>query len=109
MFPKKSGAVMYGAYWCPHCSHQKEVLGREAWSLISYSECSPKGFNSNAAVCIAKEKVDGFPTWKLKNGKKVRSGEMTLVELAKWSGYKGKIDESLENDVPMSGMSGSCR
>eukprot|EP00957_Ditylum_brightwellii_P061016 4631639-Ditylum_brightwellii.AAC.1 len=97
---------MYGAYWCPHCSHQKEILGREAFALIHYTECASKGFQSNAAMCL-QQKVDGFPTWKI--GNKVRSGEMPLVELAKWSGYRGKIEEELEGDVSMSGMSGSCR
>ena len=25
-----SGAVMYSAYWCPHCHEQKELFGKEA-------------------------------------------------------------------------------
>ena len=41
---KSRGSVMYGAYWCPHCQHQKELFGKEAWALIDYVECSPKGY-----------------------------------------------------------------
>lgn len=105
-FLKSSGAVMYGAYWCPHCSRQKELFGREAWSFIRYVECSPKGFNSDIALC-ATEGIDGFPTWKFGNGK-VGSGELKLDQIAKMSGYKGKFDGNAEAPLPSSG-SGSCR
>lgn len=105
-FLKSSGAVMYGAYWCPHCSRQKEMFGREAWSFIRYVECSPKGFNSDIALC-ATEGIDGFPTWKFGNGK-VGSGELKLDQIAKMSGYKGKFDGSAEAPLPSS-ESGSCR
>ena len=36
---QSSGAIMYGAFWCPHCSRQKELFGKEAWKYISYVEC----------------------------------------------------------------------
>uniref|UniRef100_A0A7S2EV16 Thioredoxin domain-containing protein n=1 Tax=Trieres chinensis TaxID=1514140 RepID=A0A7S2EV16_TRICV len=102
---RTTGAKMYGAYWCPHCSNQKEMFGREAWGLVNYVECSPKGYASEAVTCAAKG-VDGYPTWRFGNGK-VGSGEMTLEAIAKMSGYKGKIDGSLE--APLPSASGSCR
>ena len=65
------GAVMYGSYWCPHCSHQKELFGNEAWSTVSYVECSTKGFYYDANKLTAvKDKIEGFPTWHFPNDKK---------------------------------------
>ena len=100
-----SGASMYGAYWCPHCSRQKELFGKEAWKYISYTECAPKGYKSQYASCLSKE-VEGYPTWKFANGKE-QSGEMELVDIAKLSGYKKKFDASLETGVPPLG-GGEC-
>ena len=52
---------MYGAYWCPHCAHQKELFGAEAWSLIPYVECSLKGFYyDNSKVENIFSKIDKF-------------------------------------------------
>ena len=28
----KTGAKMYGAFWCGHCANQKEVFGKEAFT-----------------------------------------------------------------------------
>eukprot|EP00804_Cyclotella_cryptica_P012174 CCRYP_009854-RA/>CCRYP_009854-RA protein AED:0.21 eAED:0.21 QI:188/1/1/1/0/0/2/1115/217 len=63
---QSSGAKMYGSFWCPHCSRQKELFGREAWKLIDYVECSPKGYRSKYATCID-QGIDGYPTWKFGN------------------------------------------
>ena len=32
---REKGATMYAAYWCPHCSRQKELFGLEAWSIMN--------------------------------------------------------------------------
>jgi hypothetical protein len=103
---KKIGSTMYGAYWCPHCSHQKELFGREAWDLINYVECSTKGYNYDAAaVGNIKDKLTGFPTWKI--GKQFISGEMPLERLVAISGYKGSFDALLEGpDISSSGACG---
>ena len=107
---QSSGARMYGAFWCPHCSRQKELFGREAWKYIDYVECSPKGYRSKFATCID-QKVDGYPTWKFGNGKE-QGGEMELADIAKVSGYLAKksrsFDPSLEFGVPPLG-GGSCQ
>lgn len=31
-------AKMYGAYWCTHCFHQKELLGKQAMTKVKYVE-----------------------------------------------------------------------
>ena len=107
---KSNGVVMYGAYWCPHCQHQKELFGKEAWSLVNYVECSPKGyyFNKDEVGKVAK-KLDGFPTWKLGNvGGKSNfiSGEMPLERIAKLSNYEKEWDVVVEG--PEIGFSGTC-
>ena len=95
---QKRGAIMYGAFWCPHCARQKELFGREAWALIRYVECAAQGYNGQPALCATKQ-VDGFPTWNLGKGVVV-SGERPLSVLAKASQYPGVIDEQLEENVP---------
>lgn len=100
---------MYGAYWCPHCSHQKELFGNEAWSLVPYVECSTKGFyyDSNK-VANVKDKLQGFPTWYFpKKKKEWVSGEMPLERIVVLSGFKGDFDGSLEGPVESASL-GSC-
>lgn len=80
-----TNAKMYGAYWCPHCTDQKNKFG-EAKKLIPYVECDAKGENPQTALCQQKG-ITGFPTWEI-NGKML-SGERSLDELADASGYKG--------------------
>jgi hypothetical protein len=108
---------MYGAYWCPHCSHQKELFGNEAWSLIPYVECSTKGFYYDSSkVEKVKDKIDGFPTWhfpkngRVRNGKKEQwvSGEMPLERIVVLSGFKGDFDAALEGRDAAPFSSGSC-
>lgn len=103
---KKIGSKMYGAYWCPHCSHQKELFGREAWDIIDYVECSSKGYSYNEKeVTRIKDKITGFPTWKI--GSNWISGEMSLDRIVALSGYKGSFDPVLEG--PDVASSGACR
>lgn len=82
---KKVGAKMYGAYWCPHCSHQKEMFGA-AVRNINYIECDPRGENAKPKLC-ADAGVKGYPTWEI-NGK-TYVGVQSLEELAKASNFKG--------------------
>ena len=109
----KTGAVMYGSYWCPHCSHQKELFGAEAWSMVPYVECSIKGYYYDAKkVAAAKDKVEGFPTWRFPNSKSKSkewvSGEMPLERIALLSLFPGEFDVSLEGPE-VAGAVGSCR
>ncbi|MCP9809831.1 vitamin K epoxide reductase family protein [Cyanobium sp. HWJ4-Hawea] len=80
-----TGAVMYSAYWCPHCHEQKELFGREATAKLKVIECAADGQNSQKALCEAK-KIDGFPSWEI-NGK-LDSGVKPLAKLADLSGFK---------------------
>ncbi len=80
----KSGALFYGAYWCPHCQEQKERFGGAA-GLLPYVECDPKGERSQTERCRAAG-VKVFPTWVL--GAERREGVVPLDELARLSGYK---------------------
>jgi glutaredoxin len=101
----QAGAVMYGAYWCPHCARQKELFGREAFQYITYVECSPKGFGAQPTLCL-KQDVDGYPTW-IFGDKKVLGGERNLEELAKQVDAPFRPD--LEQNVPPPLGSSSCK
>ena len=98
---KEKGVTMYGAYWCPHCSRQKELFGAEAWAIMNYIECSPKGYEfKGQKVCKG---VDGYPTFKDKTGRVVNvSGERPLDFLAEQVRFSN-FDPSLEEELPAIG------
>ncbi len=82
-----SGAVMYSAYWCPHCHEQKELFGKEASARLKVIECAADGQNSQKALCDQK-RIEGFPTWEI-NGQ-LDSGVKSLDTLAQLSGFQGQ-------------------
>ena len=98
---KKKGVTMYGAYWCPHCSRQKELFGAEAWAIMDYVECSPKGYGfQGMKMCNG---VDGYPTFKDKKGRVMNvSGERPLDFLAQQVRFTN-FDPSLEEELPVIG------
>ena len=49
-----TGAVMYSAYWCPHCHEQKELFGKEASDKLKVVECAADGQNNQADLCRSK-------------------------------------------------------
>ena len=79
---KRQGAVVYGAWWCPHCNTQKELFGAEAIELLPYVECDKD--DAGRKRCQAAQ-IRGYPTWEL-NGQR-RLGVLSLEELEVWSGY----------------------
>ncbi|HYP03219.1 MAG TPA: vitamin K epoxide reductase family protein [Cyanobium sp.] len=81
-----TGAVMYSAYWCPHCHEQKELFGKQATAKLKVVECAPDGRNSQAALCESK-KIQAFPSWEIAG--RIDSGVKPLAKLAELSGYKG--------------------
>jgi len=83
-----TGAVMYSAYWCPHCHDQKELFGKEATAKLKIVECAPDGRDSQAALCATKN-IQGFPTWEIKG--QLDSGQKSLAQLAALSGFKGSL------------------
>lgn len=103
---RESGAVVYTAFWCPHCARQKELFGREAWKEVRNVECAPKGYNAQPGICLAKQ-VDGYPTMILGNGKRI-SGERSLSDIAREVGFNGFKDD-LETNVPPPLGSSACR
>jgi uncharacterized membrane protein/glutaredoxin len=82
-------ATMYGAYWCPHCYDQKQLLGQEAAKKINYIECAEDGVNPQPQAC-AEAGIRSYPTWEI-NGELV-PGVQTLEELANLTGYEGPSD-----------------
>ncbi|GAB4224804.1 MAG: vitamin K epoxide reductase family protein [Stanieria sp.] len=83
------GAKKYGAFWCPHCYEQKQLLGKEAFQEINYIECDPQGKNPQREACIAAG-IKSFPTWEIKG--KFYPGTQTPQQLAELSEYKGPMD-----------------
>ena len=83
-----TGAVMYTAYWCPHCHEQKELFGKEASAKLGLVECAADGQNSQKSLCDTKA-IEGFPTWEI-NGK-LDSGVKSLADLGRLSGYAGPV------------------
>jgi len=74
------GAVMYGAYWCPHCQNQKKAFGKKAFENVNYVECDPAGKDGNPELCRQKN-VSNFPTWIFQDGERME-GEIALRVLA---------------------------
>jgi thiol-disulfide isomerase/thioredoxin len=79
---KSSGALFYGAFWCPHCQEQKAEFGTSA-EYLPYVECS-KPDNSQTQICIDK-KITGYPTWIFKDGTTLE-GKQSLDTLAQKTG-----------------------
>ena len=78
-----TGVKLYGAYWCPHCTDQKQMFGKAAGQL-PYIECDARSAVGKPAVCAAAN-VRAFPTWDIA-GKRYE-GVLSLEELARLSGY----------------------
>jgi hypothetical protein len=82
----RSGAKMYGAFWCSACRQQEALFGAAAEQL-PIVECDPKGKNPQVAACT-KAKVNYYPTWEI-NGR-TYPGMFTLTELARMSNYQSE-------------------
>lgn len=80
---KDSGAVFYGAFWCPHCRDQKALFGRSAKNL-PYVECSTPDGNGQIQYCKDKD-IKGYPTWDFKDGSR-KSEVLSLNDLSSITG-----------------------
>ena len=70
---------MYGAWWCTHCYHQKQQLGKEAFKDdIEYIECARDGYDTQYSLCKEKN-VPGYPTWEIDG--QFFPGELSLDQL----------------------------
>lgn len=84
----KSGAKMYGAFWCPHCKEQKARFGASA-DRLPYVECSPNGQNAPQSSECASMGIQSYPTWII-NGKRIEE-VLDLKKLADATGFQGPI------------------
>jgi uncharacterized membrane protein/glutaredoxin len=81
---RETGAVMYGAHWCPHCSEQKALFG-DAAKDVPYVECAADAVNGRPDLC-EKAGVKVFPTWVV--GTERREGVQSLSALATLSKFE---------------------
>ena len=78
------GARFYGAWTCPACVRNIELLGKQSAGLVPYVECRmPKQRPLEAAAC-REAQVRAYPTWLLPDGQR-REGVQSLDELSSWS------------------------
>jgi hypothetical protein len=76
-------AKMYGAYWCPHCTEQKEEFGK-SFRYVNYVECAIKGSREMTPACKAAG-VQHYPTWQFGTNPPVE-GKFPLQELSDKTG-----------------------
>ena len=76
-----SGAVFYGAHWCPFCAKQKQTFGGFA-KLLPYVECYEPGTRNKRDECAD---VGRFPTWVFPDGS-TRTGALSLATIARSTG-----------------------
>jgi uncharacterized membrane protein/glutaredoxin len=79
------GAVMYSAWWCPHCNDQKQLFGKEAVGRLTIVECAADGRDSQTQLCASKG-IQGFPSWEIDG--KLESGVKSLQQLSELSGLR---------------------
>ncbi|ACL72672.1 vitamin K epoxide reductase family protein [Thioalkalivibrio sulfidiphilus] len=80
-----SGALYYGAYWCPACQQQSRLF-RGASDRLPYVECAPGGRNTSMTLQCVNAGVSGFPTWVI-NGRRYQE-VLQPEELARRSGFE---------------------
>ena len=78
-----SGVKFYGAFWCPHCTNQKNMFGK-SFENIDSTECSLPDKSGQTQVC-KDAKILKYPTWEFKDGSRMQ-GELTLAQLSQKSG-----------------------
>lgn len=75
----QSGALFYGAFWCPACQDQKARFGRSA-GLLPYVECSTPDGRGMLSKC-SEIGIKSYPTWEFAGGERV-VGVLSLEELS---------------------------
>ena len=83
---RNSGAVFYGAHWCPFCRKQKDSFGEHAGAL-PYVECydGPRSDGMNRRCRRAE--IKSFPTWVFADGTR-KTGAMSPSALAAATGCR---------------------
>jgi hypothetical protein len=87
---KDSGALFYGAFWCPHCQNQKAMFGSSS-KYLPYVECSTADSQGQLQVC-KDAGVTGYPTWKFPDGT-VETGEISLNRLSELTSCELPVTE----------------
>lgn len=72
------GIKMYGAYWCPHCTAQKELFGK-SWKYVNYIECSLPNRAGQTTEC-RDAGIQSYPTWEFVDSSRI-SGSLSLQQL----------------------------
>lgn len=88
----ESGAVYYGAYWCPNCQRQSELFG-DSKEFLNYIECGEGVEESQTEVCLL-EGIEAYPTWRFADGTEL-VGYQGLEDLAAASGCALPGQESI--------------
>lgn len=78
----ENGAKMYGAFWCPHCTDQKDAFGT-SWQHINYIECS-KPDKTQTEFCT-QAGIASYPTWEFADGNR-EVGKLEFSTLAEKTG-----------------------
>ena len=79
----EKGAVMYGAFWCPHCANVKKMFG-SSFRYVDYVECDPRGENEQSELCIEKD-IQAYATFEFADGSRL-VGEPSFEELSQKTG-----------------------
>ena len=77
-----SGALFYGAWWCPACFRQKSLFGQQGGDRLPYVECDK---TKEGRDRCQEAGIKAYPTWVL--GSKRVEGVQTIEELKRWSGF----------------------
>jgi glutaredoxin len=79
------GVTFYGAFWCPHCANQKQILGT-SMKHINYVECSLPDKSGQTEVC-KQANITNYPTWEFQDGTRA-AGVQQPEQLSQKSGCK---------------------
>jgi len=79
----ESGAVFYGAFWCPRCAEQKVLFGNST-KYLNYVECSTPDGQNQTQECIDAG-IKSYPTWEFTDGERL-SGVVPLQQLGDRTG-----------------------
>lgn len=65
----EKGVNLYGTFWCPNCTKQKELFGN-AVEYLNNIECDPRGENEQSELCL-EIGINKYPTWEMPDGSMV--------------------------------------
>jgi hypothetical protein len=76
---RNSGALFYGAHWCPVCARQKQAFERYA-GMLPYVECYDGSKSAGINARCKSMGIKSFPTWLFRDGHR-KSGLLDPLEL----------------------------